>query len=828
MAVTLIGPKYTDVGRWQSLRLGGIPTLLTRQVHVLRAQLKSQIDQREAYLDAVLLNVFGGSGVTNVWIDGLEVTGYASTPRAQPSLQGPALSAEPAAASPATNTSDTNAAIAAGLVPVRLPPVQPYGNGASRPITATSGATSRPNPTPNGRPSPSDSPAVPSVVPVTAPPPRHTVKLDQSVLLVDGRPTFARAIQHCGEPLATLKKLGFNAVWLRRLPAPEMLEEANRLGLWLICPPPRDLAAVAEISPAFDPVLAWDLGDDLTDADLEPTENWEKQVRAADRRMNRPQVCRPRNNLRGYSRVADFLLIDRRPLGTSLQMTDYATWVRQQPLLARPDTPIWTTVQTQPNEALRQQLIAMQPGTPPPLGVPSEQIRLLAYTAVASGSRGLLFLSDSALDSPDPETQQRAMALELLNLELELMEPWAAAGTFVASAESSSREVVGAVLRTEHARLLLPIWSAPMSQCVPPQSATNALTLVVPAVPEASDVYELIPSGVQPLKRKRVAGGLSVTLEEFGLTTQVLLAQDPLIVAAVHRRAAEVGRRAAELQCRLAAQKLNSVQVVARQLVARTPVAGAAQWLDTARKEMQNSDRLLAANDAPGSARSAQRAMRALRLVERGCWDATVKNLSSPVTSPATVSFDTLPMHWRLVDRLRTCQFGPNRIAGGDFEDIDTMTRAGWRYIQHGSASVRTAVDLAPDSARSGLLGLRLIATAEDPAHPPAVVEAPPILFTSPSVQVEAGQIVCIYGWVRIPKPITCSTDGLLIVDSLTGEALADRIGKTKGWRQFSLYRIAPQSGAMCVTFALSGLGEARLDDVVIQVVEGPAAVSQR
>jgi hypothetical protein len=220
--------------------------------------------------------------------------------------------------------------------------------------------------------------------------------------------------------------------------------------------------------------------------------------------------------------------------------------------------------------------------------------------------------------------------------------------------------------------------------------------------------------------------------------------------------------------------------------------------------------------------------MRALRLVERGCWDATVKNLSSPVTSPATVSFDTLPMHWRLVDRLRTCQFGPNRIAGGDFEDIDTMTRAGWRYIQHGSASVRTAVDLAPDSARSGLLGLRLIATAEDPAHPPAVVEAPPILFTSPSVQVEAGQIVCIYGWVRIPKPITCSTDGLLIVDSLTGEALADRIGKTKGWRQFSLYRIAPQSGAMCVTFALSGLGEARLDDVVIQVVEGPAAVSQR
>ena len=75
---------------------------------------------------------------------------------------------------------------------------------------------------------------------------------------------------------------------------------------------------------------------------------------------------------------------------------------------------------------------------------------------------------------------------------------------------------------------------------------------------------------------------------------------------------------------------------------------------------------------------------------------------------------------------------------------------------------------------------------------------------------------------MRVPAPITGSADGLLIVDSLSGEALAERIGKTDGWRQFVLYRVAPQSGTMSVTFALSGLGEAQLDDVVIQVVESP------
>jgi len=45
--------------------------------------------------------------------------------------------------------------------------------------------------------------------------------------------------------------------------------------------------------------------------------------------------------------------------------------------------------------------------------------------------------------------------------------------------------------------------------------------------------------------------------------------------------------------------------------------------------------------------------------------------------------------------------------------------------------------------------------------------------------------------------------------------------------RQFALYRAAAV-GAVCVSFVLSGLGEQRLDDVSIQVMESPAAVTRR
>jgi hypothetical protein len=45
---------------------------------------------------------------------------------------------------------------------------------------------------------------------------------------------------------------------------------------------------------------------------------------------------------------------------------------------------------------------------------------------------------------------------------------------------------------------------------------------------------------------------------------------------------------------------------------------------------------------------------------------------------------------------------------------------------------------------------------------------------------------------------------------------LADRIRVTDGWREFVLYRAASRDDHVTVTFALTGLGEAWLDDVTI------------
>jgi len=764
------GSTYTAVGRWQQLRIEDVPELLAQQIRILRAELGPDVDPREAYIDRILLNVYGGPGVTNVWIDDLDISGHVGP---QPGM------ADWSAADPGRSS-------AGG------------GTGAAGSGQGAAGSS-------------------------------HRVELEGSVLLTDGRPMFPRAIQYQGESLESLQRLGFNAVWLAELPSPEIIDEASRLGLWLVCPPPfppetagpeGPQAAPAPIGPRYSGVLAWNLGRQLSTGELEATRRWAEQVRVGDRQNARPLICGPESDLRKYSRYVDFLLIGRSPLGSSLKLTDYGTWLRQRPRLALPGKPFWSTVQTQPALSVRRQLSALGLGRPLPGAVSSEQIRLLTYTAVAAGSRGLLFESDSPLDATDPDTRSRASALELLNLELTLIEPWLKVGDLVTTVGASEREVVGVVLRTDRARLLMPIWSGQDAQFVPGQSAGNAVSFVVPGVPESDNAYHLAPGSLEPLRHKRVTGGVRVTLDEFGLTSLVLLTGEPLVLSSLRRRSEEIGRRAAQLQRELAAAKLQEVEQVHRQLLSYTAdTPQSAAWLGAARQSIQSSDASLAARDYPTAYQHAQRAMRPLRLLERADWQAALWPLASPVSSPGAASFATLPWHWDLMQRIAEAKPGPNAAPGGDFEDLGTMLTAGWRHFHHSSPGIVAEAELASVAAHSGRYGLRLAVRPAEGDGAEVLVESPPSWITGPGVPTQVGELVCIHGWVRVPKPITGSVDGLLIIDSLSGEPLAERIGKTSGWEEFTLYRLAPEQGQVSITFALSGIGEAWLDDVTIHLM---------
>ncbi len=811
LTTNVFGTAYTAVGRWQRLEIVDIPRKLADQVRVLRSQLGPyEVDAREAYVSRVLLNVYGGPGVTNVWTDDLEVFGHV-----------PSVANDSGPGAGLANAAD-------------------HDHGYMVPATGLSGRNATAGIAVAGGPPEQHRQDVSADHEYMVPAPPREVKLAGSVLKVNEYPIFPRSIEYRGERLAFLKQLGFNTIWLREKPSPALLSEARQLGLWLVCPPPEPPAAdpQATIGPEFEPVLVWDLGHGLTGESLDAARQRAERVRLADARFSRPLIGAPINNLRSYSRnVINLLLIDRRPLGTSLQMPDYGEWVNRQPFLALPGTPVWTTVQTQVGEGLRRQLATLAPGQAPPTVVAPEQIRLLVYTAISSGSRGLLFLSDSSLEAQDGETRQRVAALALLNLELQVIEPWAAGGSIDAMADCTQKLVSGAILRDHRARIVMPIWLAPGSQCVAPEAAAKPLNLTLLSIPESENLFELTAGRLEPLRHRRVAGGTQVTLDEFGLSSLLFLAQDPMIIDAVTRRTAVSGRETAELEHHLAVQKLDTVVRVLGQIGRRMPLQkypaqgpavadpnskpkDPAQDFDTARQNLKLcADRLATGDYAMASAYS-RRAMMPLRKLERTAWETAMSGRDSPVTIPGTSSFTALPWYWALVDRIAGMRPGRNLLPGGDFENIQFMVRDGWRHFQHVTPGIQTTADLVPEAAHSGRLGLRLTARADDPQHAPKAIEMPPLWVTSPAVPVAAGQIVWIHGWVNIPTAIAGSVDGLLVVESLTGEEMALRLDKTAGWQEFSMLRIVPQSGPLALTLAMTGLGEVRLDDLTIEVLE--------
>lgn len=778
LSTLVAGESYAAVGQWQPLRLQRLPVLVDTQLRAIRWQTGQPVDPREAYLDRLVLNVYGGPGTTQVWIDDLEATGAVA----------PARAADPR-----------------GFV-----------------------STAEPQ----------------------APAPRYEVS--GSVLLVDGRPTFPRLIDYQGEPLEFLRNLGFNGIRVRGQVSRELLAEAAAAGLWIVAPPP--LAPPGEERPwgpqdidaEYHRVLAWDLGERLLADDVERIRAWAADLREADRAVGRPLVCQPLADVRGYSRVADFLIHDRAPLGTSFELADYRPWLVERGRLARPGTPRWATIQTQPLPELREQITLFAGASPRDSTVDPAQIHFLGYAAVLAGCRGLCFRSDARLDGNDRETQARAAALAALNLELQLIEPWLAQGATGEAVESSRPDVQATLLRIDRGMLLAAHWAGPHDQLVPDQSAAATVTLSVQGVPESHEAYLVVPGGLRPVRHRRQAG-VQLGLDEFHWSALVLFTEDPGVVDSVGRRLAQLSPAWTERRRELARYKAET----AAELVSELAAAGrqlpqAESLLRTGFDALQLAESVAAGGDAYAAFLAANRASRPYYALERLAWLPGAQALGPLTASPLAALGRRTPQQAAFVREAVAPRRWQNLLVAGELDDLGAMLDAGWRHFQHPQPGIQSAAELSnvvrpPDRddprqldprAATGAVGqfastgpvrysVRLSSGPIDPTIDRGLVETPPTWIVTPDVPITAGTLLRIRGWVRIPEPIQGTYDGLVIFDSAAGEALGLRFGETRGWQPFVLYRVAPRSGPVRVTFALAGFGEAWLDDVAIEV---PAA----
>jgi hypothetical protein len=209
--------------------------------------------------------------------------------------------------------------------------------------------------------------------------------------------------------------------------------------------------------------------------------------------------------------------------------------------------------------------------------------------------------------------------------------------------------------------------------------------------------------------------------------------------------------------------------------------------------------------------------------VERLAWERGVLATGSMVASPLSTSDATLAEHWRFIDALSSTAPTTELLVGGGMERIEDLAGAGWRHFALEQQALRTAVEIDRSQPAVGKGSLTMKAEPVSAADAPVVVETPPVWVTTPAIRAPAGRLLEIQARVWVPRAIKGSVDGLLVFDSIGGPALAERVGMTPAWRRLVLYRIVPADAAeepLTVTFALTGMGEARIDDVSIRVLD--------
>jgi hypothetical protein len=767
LTTLLRGDTYELVGRWQRLDLRQVRQRLREAQMMLRAELQREVNFEDAYVDQVVLNVYGGPGLNEVWIDDLEI--------------GPVLGENFRPAQPDAQTT-------------RDPPALPVSR-------------------------------------VRVP---GQVEVRQDRLVVNGKPLLLRMIRDSGTPLSVLREAGFNAVLMPAAMAESRCREAADLGFWLVptwsvlegsakLQLPGGLVRELERFPVSESVLAWHLGGGWS---AENTDLLKEMARAIAARSNRPLALEAWDGLRLYSRHVGLLGTYRWPLYTGLELADYHHWLAQRRRFADPGSYLFTWIQTHTPGWFKQFTPANNPSPSPQ----PEHIRLLSYLALAAGYRGLAFWTDESFADPQ-QARGRLLQLALLNLELEIVEPFLATAREPVWLPTRQPDVMAAVFRCDAAVLVLLVWTGKGGQFVAGNAATGTVEAVIPGAPEDAQVWEVTAGQVRALKTERVGGGVKITVPDFSLATMLVFTSDLRQIETLQSAVIRYRHLAAQWAYDLGVEQLTRVEQVhvrLQQFQQQHPGrdsdaaldATTRVWLDQARRHLERSRAALLRGsqlDYREAWTEAHAALAQLRYVQRKVWEQAIRLLDHPVCLPYAVSFETLPDFWQAVATIRAHRVGPNVFSEGNFESPPEEPFRGWTVQQDTLDAVELVAERSTDQPQQGRTCLLLQVRPKDAQQPPQALERTYLAVTSRPVAVTPGSWVRISAWIRIPEPIRGSVDGMLFFDSAAGEPLAVRLTAATPWRKITFFRQAPPTGTIAVSLALTGLGKVYVDDVRIE-----------
>lgn len=691
------------------------------------------------------------------------------------------------------------------------------------------------------------------------------VDVELGGLMLDHKPVILRMAPDHAEHIQTLKQIGLNSVWVPDSNDQDRARSLYEAGIAVIATPPhpefepgdytRLLQSLPPLDQQYPHVSAWLTGTRVSPEEQPQLLAWSREVRSADRKYQRLQMADVTGSEGAVAREIDLVGIGLHVVGRDIPFGSLRNLlIRRQQNAGQISCP-WTWVQTEPStlqRTWREELGLSQTFLEP------EQIQQGVYTALSAGYKGIGFWKTHALQIDNSADRETAIAIELACMEIELLERFLArgriegylalqkgeqksasrnrdtrsrlnsalggrtAGAAVAGAEGPSTHDAVVINGNGNTLILATAWDD-VSQFVPGPLFEPEVNLIV-AASETSSAWQISTTGISGLPREVTAGGLSLKIKHFDQSAALVICSNPAaLIPGLEKQIHAMAPRAAARTTELASLKylrvletlehLRNEHTVSPQVDAL--MSQSKQMLDRAEFELKNQDFQEAAQRARDS-------MRHARLAQQECWKLATENLTSPTSSPHTISFATLPDHWRLTHYIeqQRHRLSDNLLRSGDFENLRSASQEGWSLSMAPKSPCSATADVLQDP-RAGKI-LRLIAWHTNPdSIRLSKDDSMPITVTTPLIAVNAGDVMIISGRVR--KGRTASPESkrpLVIFDSELGPENSVRTELEFEWTKFEMIRPVSSSTSFSVTMGLmghSGVEEAHIDDLKIR-----------
>jgi hypothetical protein len=587
----LFGDSYRDVTLWQQLGIPKPVLGLERQVRALRSQWGPKIDIRQAYVDLLVLNAYAGTHSTHLWIDDLEVRGHVEV-----RVAATAVPFSTRAGSDvldrvggvggvrriSTSTNDWDSSSYDLRSTGDSYPTQPASHQTPAMGSRGPGDRSTQIRLQGAILTVVDRPLLPRIVRWSGEPFDWLHDLGFNALILPQWPT--------AEQVAEARRLD---LWLIVPPPREVDLQEDRATNTpsgfsrTVGESPIDaanaslLAATAEANSTPNAAVNTGLNTSLNSG-IEPASGAVEVVDAEDRilawNVGTEHLVPQEVVARRMAWVRSLPLARRRPI-FGAATDDLNRWSRMVDVLA---APLWNSAVTSgmrkgdeplvTRESATQGFSDLRPGVPlwaeiplprlPELLPVSEHkyaegdligIRWRLYQAVSDGARGFVFQAPDSLEPGRAELKPLLTAVRTLNAELALLEPWIAVSQGVDAASPSDPRYQVRVLSNDRGRLAIVLRDqdtgevqrgkkrGSRSQPSDPLAGSPlapGLTFVDQGAASGLEAYEITPSGLRPLRRKRVAGGVAVTLDAQPAFALVVLTQQPIVINYLARRLA--------------------------------------------------------------------------------------------------------------------------------------------------------------------------------------------------------------------------------------------------------------------------------------------------